>query len=193
MEPYDPYLMTAAHKSLPLPTYVRVTNVDNNRSVIVRVNDRGPFHGDRIIDLSYAAAIKLGYANKGTAKVIVETIDPDQYQQEQIAKANTTAAVPATIKTASTTHPAQQVATKNTLSNQIFLQAGAFSKIESAHRLQNQLQVILNADIQIKQESKGDQLLHRVYVGPFADEQNAIAAQSVIRDTELANPLLVKR
>ena len=78
-EVYDLYGMSAAHKTLPLPSYVRVTNLDNNRTVILRVNDRGPFYSDRIIDLSYAAAKKLGYAETGTARVKVEGIDPAQY------------------------------------------------------------------------------------------------------------------
>jgi rare lipoprotein A len=78
-EVYDLYGMSAAHKTLPLPSYVRVTNLDNNRTVILRVNDRGPFYSDRIIDLSYAAAKKLGYAEIGTARVKVEGIDPAQY------------------------------------------------------------------------------------------------------------------
>ena len=78
-EVYDLYGMSAAHKTLPLPSYVRVTNLDNNRTVILRVNDRGPFYSDRIIDLSYAAAKKLGYAENGTARVKVEGIDPSQY------------------------------------------------------------------------------------------------------------------
>jgi rare lipoprotein A len=78
-EVYDLYGMSAAHKTLPLPSYVRVTNLDNNRTVILRVNDRGPFYSDRIIDLSYAAAKKLGYAEIGTARVKVEGIDPGQY------------------------------------------------------------------------------------------------------------------
>jgi rare lipoprotein A len=73
---YDMYLMTAAHKSLPLPTYVRVTNLDNGRSVVLRVNDRGPFVDDRIIDLSFAAATKLGMADQGTAEVEVVALDP---------------------------------------------------------------------------------------------------------------------
>jgi rare lipoprotein A len=73
---YDMYLMTAAHKSLPLPTYVRVTNLANGRSVVLRVNDRGPFVGDRIIDLSFAAATKLGMAEQGTARVEVVALDP---------------------------------------------------------------------------------------------------------------------
>ncbi len=78
-EVYDLYGMSAAHKTLPLPSYVRVTNLDNNKSVILRVNDRGPFYSDRIIDLSYAAAKKLGYAEIGTARVKVEGIDPQEW------------------------------------------------------------------------------------------------------------------
>jgi len=73
---YDMYLMTAAHKSLPLPTYVRVTHQGNGRSVVVRVNDRGPFVDDRIIDLSFTAATKLGMADSGTARVEVVALDP---------------------------------------------------------------------------------------------------------------------
>lgn len=73
-EIYDMFAMTAAHKTLPLPSFVRVTNVANGKSVIVRVNDRGPFHEDRLIDLSYAAAYKLGYYHHGTAEVKLEAI-----------------------------------------------------------------------------------------------------------------------
>ncbi len=75
-EPYDMYGMTAAHRTLPLPTYVEVTNLDNDRSVIVRVNDRGPFHDGRIIDLSYVAARKLGIVGVGTARVRVRALEP---------------------------------------------------------------------------------------------------------------------
>ena len=70
------YAFTAAHKSLPLPSFARVTNLDNGRSVVVRVNDRGPFHAGRVIDLSYAAAVKLGYRDRGTARVRVEALQP---------------------------------------------------------------------------------------------------------------------
>ena len=73
-EEYDMYQLTAAHRSLPIPAYVRVTNLDNGKSSIVRVNDRGPFHAERIIDLSYAAAVKLGFAHRGTARVRVEAV-----------------------------------------------------------------------------------------------------------------------
>ncbi|MEM7098473.1 MAG: septal ring lytic transglycosylase RlpA family protein [Pseudomonadota bacterium] len=75
-EVFDTYALSAAHKHLPIPIFVRVTNLDNGKKTIVRVNDRGPFHGDRIIDLSYAAAVKLGFHNKGTAKVRVEVVEP---------------------------------------------------------------------------------------------------------------------
>jgi rare lipoprotein A len=75
-EPFDMYELTAAHRTLPIPTYARVTNLENGRSTIVRINDRGPFHDNRIIDLSYAAAVKLGYSARGTARVRVEVLEP---------------------------------------------------------------------------------------------------------------------
>ncbi len=77
-EPYDMYAMTAAHKTLPLPSYARVTNLDNGRSIVVRINDRGPFHDGRIIDLSYVAAGKLRLLGPGTAPVEVRVLDPDR-------------------------------------------------------------------------------------------------------------------
>jgi rare lipoprotein A len=80
-EPYDMYAMSAAHPTLPIPSYVRVTHLENGRSVVVRINDRGPFHPGRIIDLSYAAAFKLGFINAGSAQVEVESIVPGQAQQ----------------------------------------------------------------------------------------------------------------
>ena len=75
-EPYDIYKLTAAHRHLPLPTYVRVTNLANGKSTIVKVNDRGPFHSDRVIDLSYAAAVKLGFHRQGTSRVRIEVVEP---------------------------------------------------------------------------------------------------------------------
>ncbi len=83
-EVYDMYGMSAAHKTLPLPTYARVTNLANGKSVIVKINDRGPFHEDRIIDLSYAAAGKLGILGKGTAKVEVKAIDHNEANMPQL-------------------------------------------------------------------------------------------------------------
>jgi len=75
-EPYDMYLMTAAHRTLPIPTYIEVTNLENGRTVVVRVNDRGPFHSERIVDLSYVAARKLGIVGPGTARVRIRALEP---------------------------------------------------------------------------------------------------------------------
>ena len=77
-EPYDMYAMTGAHKTLPIPSYARVTNLANGRSVVVRINDRGPFHSERLIDLSYAAAYKLGYTSAGSARVEVEAVTAEE-------------------------------------------------------------------------------------------------------------------
>ena len=82
-EPFDIYKLTAAHKHLPLPTFVRVTNLDNGKQTVVRVNDRGPFHGDRVIDLSYAAAVKLDFYRQGTANVLIEVLEPEPEAQQQ--------------------------------------------------------------------------------------------------------------
>ena len=105
-EPYDMHLATAAHKRLPLPTYAEVTNLDNGRKMIVKINDRGPFHDDRVIDLSYAAAIKLGVDQTGTARVDVRAIDVGMSK-------------PAAVKVPDGT----------------FLQVGAFSKRKTADNL----------------------------------------------------------
>jgi len=85
-EPYDMYKMTAAHPTLPIPSYARVTNLSNGRSVVVRVNDRGPFHSSRIIDLSYTAALKLGYIGHGSAELEVQRILPDEIRQMELAR-----------------------------------------------------------------------------------------------------------
>jgi rare lipoprotein A len=104
LEVYDMYAMTAAHKTLPLPSYARVTNLDNGRSIVVRVNDRGPFHAGRIIDLSYAAAVKLGYRDQGTARVDVKGLagpyDDASERDGVLAVAPTAPSVPAKADTA---------------------------------------------------------------------------------------------
>lgn len=86
-EPFDVYGLTAAHRHLPLPTYVRVTNLSNGKHSIVKVNDRGPFHSDRMIDLSYAAAVKLGFHEAGTAKVRIEVLEPQRDPQSFLLQA----------------------------------------------------------------------------------------------------------
>ena len=107
-EVYDMYAFTAAHKTLPLPSFARVTNLENGNSVIVRINDRGPFHPGRVIDLSYAAAVKLGYRNKGSARVRVEALQPDD--DASGATAQTAAAKPSAMDKLLTGLPAPAAA-----------------------------------------------------------------------------------
>jgi len=120
-ETFDMYAMTAAHKTLPLPSYVSVTNLKNGRRVVVRVNDRGPFHPNRIIDLSYAAARKLGIAGHGTALVEVRALEPGRPAAQQ----------------ATATPPAPRPAGAQ---YRLFLQVGAFVSRHNAEQLQARLQ-----------------------------------------------------
>lgn len=172
-EPYDPYAMTAAHKTLPIPSYVQVTNLENNQQIIVRVNDRGPFHGGRIIDLSYAAAHKIGYANQGTARVLVEVIDMPGTPASVIPNATPYAAQPGD---------------KN-----IYLQVGAFQDLQTAKTLQQQLIAHTNAPVGIYSNEVQNDDLHRVRIGPFDTEQAAEHVQQQIRNTQIADPLLIRR
>ncbi len=125
-ETYDMYAMTAAHPILPIPSYVRVTNVANGRTVVVRVNDRGPFHSDRVIDLSYVAAYKLGYVQAGSALVDVESVTAESVQVVS-ARAQRTPAAPLPA-------PAQQAAPLPVSADAggVYLQLGAFSVRDNA-------------------------------------------------------------
>ncbi|MEC7996389.1 MAG: septal ring lytic transglycosylase RlpA family protein, partial [Pseudomonadota bacterium] len=120
-EVFDMYQASAAHKSLPIPSFLRVTNLDNNRSLIVRVNDRGPFHGDRIIDLSYAAALKLGYADRGTARVQLDAIVVNEDGQA-VTYSNSRVGSP-------------EQGAREEVSGRRYLQVGAFSELRSAQRV----------------------------------------------------------
>jgi rare lipoprotein A len=146
-EPYDMYAMTAAHKTLPLPVYVRVTHRGNGRSIIVRVNDRGPFIGDRIIDLSYAAAVRLGMHNEGTALVDVEVIDGPSGRPALLAAAN----------------PQAPVAEPQP----VWLQVGAFSEQANAARLKSRLESQGIHQVALVAEGHAGRQVHRVRVGPL--------------------------
>ncbi|MDP1699126.1 MAG: septal ring lytic transglycosylase RlpA family protein [Xanthomonadaceae bacterium] len=148
LEPYDMYRFTAAHKSLPLPSYVRVTNLDNGRSVVVRVNDRGPFHGDRLIDLSYVAAVKLGVHIKGTAPVEVVALDPDDLASEPLQSSN-----PAADTTVDPNAP-------------VYLQVGSFADHDNARRVHRRLRDSGIPDARIFRARVNGQSLWRVRAGP---------------------------
>ncbi|MCE9679012.1 septal ring lytic transglycosylase RlpA family protein [Shewanella sp. AS1] len=150
-ETYDMYSMSAAHKTLPLPSYVKVTNVANNSSVIVRVNDRGPFHDNRIIDLSYAAAHKLGMLKTGTANVEIEVIYIESPESLALAQLKQTQVyfvqVVALSNKASIDQLAEKLAGQYQVKTRVLqagniykLQLGPFGQQQLANQLQTELQ-----------------------------------------------------
>ncbi len=175
-EPYDMHGMTAAHKSLPLPTYVRVTNLKNKRQVILKVNDRGPFHENRIIDLSHTAAVKLGIKSTGTGWVEVEAIH--SYSNPQT--------IPAPVAEAlakSNINNISQSALPPTLQGKanLYLQVGAFTNSNNAKNLtQNLTQKLSSASIvnkvNISNLTINEQPIFRVRIGPI---ENIIDAEKI--------------
>ncbi|MBV6422785.1 MAG: Endolytic peptidoglycan transglycosylase RlpA [Steroidobacteraceae bacterium] len=171
-EPYDMYAMTAAHKTLPLPCYARVTNLANGRSVVVRVNDRGPFVGGRIIDLSYTAASKLDMLRDGTAFVEVAVLTPG----------TAAAIVPPPLAPA----PLEAVAPRS-----LYVQVGAFADAGNARRLADRLRAAGLGQVFVQPTVGGDRTLHRVRIGPVGSvaEFDALAARLArlgITDARLA-------
>jgi rare lipoprotein A len=136
-ESYDMYSMTAAHKTLPLPAYARITNLRNGRSVVVRINDRGPFKANRIVDLSYAAALKLDMVRDGTTLVEVQELEPD--------------GPPA---------PAPPP-------SEIYAQAGAFAVADNAERLRDRLAAAGVGPVFLRSDAIGGRTLFRVRIGPI--------------------------
>ncbi len=156
-ERYDMHTMSAAHKTLPMPTMVRVTNLDNGRSVVVRVNDRGPFIKSRIIDLSYAAARSLGYDKKGTAHVRVQTLDGNTSTAR-----NRPPVVPKPTRHVS--HNSVAYSPASIQDGRIYVQLGAFSARSNANQLRQDL-VDAFPSVRIHHKSQPD--LYRVRIGPF--------------------------
>jgi rare lipoprotein A len=172
-EPYDMYGMTAAHKTLPLPAFVRVTNLQNGRSVVVRVNDRGPFVGNRIIDLSYTAAAKLDMLRNGTAFVEVRTIDSyvpaaatATATAAPTAAATATAAAPASAARAPVEGGATGASGSRTA---LFVQAGAFSDPANAERLAEKLRGGSYGKVFVRDDQLAGRRLYRVRIGPVPD------------------------
>ncbi|WP_150912570.1 septal ring lytic transglycosylase RlpA family protein [Marinobacter halotolerans] len=176
-ETFNMYAMSAAHKSLRIPSYARVTNLDNGRSVVVRVNDRGPFHGDRLIDLSYAAAKKLGYLGTGTARVEVAaiTVRPDGSM--------TLAGQPFGDNTASEPTVGGGEA--------LFVQVGSFSQRDSAQTLLDRVRQFVGSPLRLKEVVTTEGRFHRVQVGPFSDESEALAAQSQLENRGFEQSILL--
>ena len=158
-ETYDMYEMTAAHKTLPLPTYVRVRNLRNNKSIVVRVNDRGPFVHNRIIDLSYSAAMKLDMIKDGTSLVEVTAINFEQPQGDRPTRVSTPSAPP----------PPQAAPAPTDVSNNVYVQVGAFGDRANAERRLGALSLGGISDAFIHEERSADRVLYRVRIGPVAD------------------------
>lgn len=163
-EPYDVYKITAAHKSLPLPTYVKVTNLENDRTLVVRVNDRGPFKEGRIIDLSYAAAVQLGVFPKGTAQVLVESIPVEE--KSLLAQAFS--------------GDADEQA-ESSQKGTFFVQAGAFSSRDNAEKLRERIGVQALGTTSTK-TGRIDRLF-RVLIGPFKTLGEAEYAQQQLHES----------
>ncbi len=164
-EPYDMYAMTAAHKSLPLPTHVRVRNLANDKSIVVRVNDRGPFHEGRIIDLSYTAAAKLGMVGHGTAQVEVTALPPYQAMSGSKKIARKTPATRTDLAAAEISS-AVKTATE-ALGGSAFVQVGAFSSRENAERLRDRVESEVGQPVSIL-EVPDSNASYRVRVGPVS-------------------------
>jgi rare lipoprotein A len=162
-EPYDMYAMTAAHPTLPIPSYARVTALDTGKSVVVRINDRGPFHSSRIIDLSYTAAHKLGYLSRGSTRVRVESLDPATTDTQGV-----------------------------TISEGIYLQLGAFSNAGNAQKLLDRLTRELQVDPARTRLVLNDSL-HCVQLGPYPSDDAAHADRERVRERLDLNSVLVRR
>ncbi|MGM0784783.1 MAG: septal ring lytic transglycosylase RlpA family protein [Pseudomonadota bacterium] len=166
-EIYDMYKMSAAHRSLPLPSYVRVTSRDTGRSVIVRVNDRGPFHSDREIDLSYAAAARLGFLEQGTGRVKVEAIDPEAWLAEN--------------------RPGERES-GSAEERPLYLQVAALGSVGNARQLKAQLEEELSRPVRVASGTG----VHRVQVGPLAHADQVAPVRDELRRAGFSQSFIVK-
>jgi len=175
-EIYDMYAMTAAHPTLPIPSYARVTNLQNGKSVVVRVNDRGPFSSGRMMDLSFAAAYKLGFAETGIAAVEVESIVlAAASAPARVAAALESSSIPVTMETAG-----------------IYLQLGAFSARANAESFGDSIRKQLSwlkQPIRIQERGK----LFRLHLGPYPNRGEANAIAEKIRAELDFKPLVVSK
>ena len=176
-EVYDMYAMTAAHKTLPLPTYVQVRNLSNNKTVVVRVNDRGPFIDNRVIDLSYSAALKLDIVQNGTGLVEVTAINFDEPKGGNGDRP--------TSRTSAAAAPATAAASR------IFIQVGAFGSIENASRRYSTLKNNGISGAAIHEDKSSSPPMYRVRIGPIdgVAQYDQIAAQ--LAGLGISDPILV--
>lgn len=182
-EIYDMYKMTAAHRSLPIPSYVKVTNLDNGKTVTVRVNDRGPFHNSRILDVSYAAAVKLDMVRSGTARVKVEAIEP---QTTRLASnSSDVKAAPHQAQVGATPHLQPALLPKPNTNT--YLQVGAFRSQDSAMALRSQLSAITSHPVNVDNL----QGLFKVRIGPLESTSDVQQLSQTLVQNNFAKPQVV--
>ncbi|MEY4641236.1 MAG: hypothetical protein RLZZ227_1230 [Pseudomonadota bacterium] len=215
-EIYDMFQLSAAHTTLPIPSYIRVTNLDNGKSIIARVNDRGPFHDGRIVDMSYAGAVMLGYADRGTARVKVEAVLPGgdvipmpQGVQPGVPLTRASDAIEAAVterqvlaeaapvvSAAVEAAPVEEVISERQLIDanrgREFLQVGAFSSEDSARTLVGRLSQLTELPVFIHIENGANGLLHKVRVGPVADSSPVQALIDIVQAQRLGTPFRVR-
>ena len=208
-ETYNMYQMSAAHKSLPLPTYAKVTNLDNGRSVIVRINDRGPFHEGRIIDLSYAAAKKLGYYSSGIAHVEVEAITVAQNPIGSSAPVAVAPKISNQDSALNVVKPAPDVANSAVQKRPLatgygyYIQVGAFSTASAAQLLKQRVDAETKESIyattasvsssNVRTASDADKVFHRVRLGPFYDLRQAEQLLKQLTASKVGSPMIITR
>lgn len=181
-ETYDMYAMTAAHKTLPIPCYVQVTNLNNGKQVTVRVNDRGPFHENRIIDLSYAAARKLGITANGTGLVEIRTVEPGQPATQSASNTTPGARKP------QANRPTPVAASAKPL---LYLQLGSFIELDNAESLRAQL-LINNVNAAAIQTTTVDRhSIYRVRIGPINTVEEADRLATQISSLGIGVPTIV--
>jgi rare lipoprotein A len=209
-EPYDMYKMTAAHPTLPLPSYIRLTSVGSGKQVIVRVNDRGPFHADRIVDVSYTAALKLGLLSNGSHELQLERLLPgdiERIQAQQAAAAQNPVALPPA-DAAPTPVPAAAVPPgveammlqtgseaarppARVVGGSFYLQLGAFARLDNAEAVRARLAPYSGRLGTLEVVQAG--AIHRLYGGPFQHRQDAVQAAAALPSALGVTPLVVQR
>ncbi|MGQ5522616.1 septal ring lytic transglycosylase RlpA family protein [Chitinimonas sp. PSY-7] len=199
-EPYDMFQLTAAHPVLPIPSYARVTNLVNGKSVVVRINDRGPFHKGRVIDLSYAAAYRIGYHNSGNAKVRVQSLQPGEPSEppvpEQVmvstveAEAGKPSEVfPSSVETLAIQPPGEAAVEQNGF--QRWVQLGAFGSQTAAESFRSKVVDTLSwlEKEPVLEQGNG---VWRVRVGPYPDKGEAQAMVDRIAQQADFRPVVVR-
>jgi rare lipoprotein A len=192
-EIYDMFKMTAAHPRLPIPSYARVTNLRNGKQVIVRINDRGPFHASRIIDMSYTAALKLGFIQIGSAELEVERILPDEIARMQEDKrrkgALATAKESADPMTRLASGSAPPVAAET---GGIFLQFGAYAQVHNADAMRIRLLAGWPQDLPepVIVQTGG---LYRLHSGPFTSRETAKTAADLLKEVSQIQTSIVQK